>query len=66
MLAEKNSRIGTGRTAHAVHANLNKELEEMYKWYRENKMILNPKKCKALVLGRKANAGSLLKVMSYH
>ena len=54
------------RTTHAVHANLNKELEEVCKWFRENKMILNPEKCKALVLARKPNARGLLKVLPYH
>ena len=53
------------RTAHAVHANLNKELEEVWKWFCENKMILNPEKCKALVLAREPNAGDLLKVLPY-
>ena len=38
----------------------------MCKWFRENKMILNTEKCKALVLARKPNAGGLLKVLPYH
>ena len=55
------------RTAHAVHANLNKELEEVWKWFRENKMILNPEKCKALFSRESlANAGGLLEVLPYH
>ena len=38
----------------------------MCKWFRENKLILNTEKCKALVLARKPNAGGLLKVLPYH
>ena len=32
---------------------LNKELVVVCEWFRNNKMILNPEKCKALVLSRK-------------
>ena len=64
---EKNSEHESGRrTAHAVHANLNKEHKEVCKWFCENKMILNTVKCKALVLARKPNARGLLKVLPYH
>ena len=34
---------------------LNKELVVVCEWFRNNKMVLNPKKCKALVLARKPN-----------
>ena len=34
---------------------LNKELVVVCEWFRNNKMILNPEKCKALVLSRKPN-----------
>ena len=38
----------------------------MWKWFRENMMILNTtEKCKALVLAREPNAGDLLKVLPY-
>ena len=33
----------------------NKELAVVCEWFRNNKMILNPEKCKALVLSRKPN-----------
>ena len=34
---------------------VNKELVDVCEWFRNNKMILNPEKCKALVLSRKPN-----------
>ena len=34
---------------------LDKELVVVCGWFRNNKMILNPRKCKTLVLARKAN-----------
>ena len=34
---------------------VNKELVVECEWFRNNKMILNPEKCKALVLSRKPN-----------
>ena len=34
---------------------LNKELVVVCEWFRNNKMILNAEKCKALVLSRKPN-----------
>ena len=34
---------------------VNKELVVVCEWFRNNKMILNPEKCKALVLSRKPN-----------
>ena len=34
---------------------LNKELVVVCEWFRNNKMILNPEKCEALVLSRKPN-----------
>ena len=34
---------------------LNKELVMVCEWFRDNKMILNPEKCKALVVSRKPN-----------
>ena len=64
-LAKKTHESGR-RTALAVHASLKKKHKEVWKWFRENKMILNPEKCKALVLARKPNAGGLLKVLPYH
>jgi len=38
----------------------NKELVVVCEWFRHNKMILNPEKCKALVLSRKPNVKLLL------
>ena len=35
---------------------INKELVVVCEWFRNNKMILKPEKCKALVLSRKPNA----------
>ncbi|PFX15676.1 Titin [Stylophora pistillata] len=34
---------------------VNKELVVVFEWFRNNKMILNPAKCKAMVLSRKPN-----------
>ena len=34
---------------------VNKEIVVVCEWFRNNKMILNPEKCKALVLSRKPN-----------
>ena len=48
---------------------LNKELVVVCEWFRNNKMILNAEKCKALVLSRKPNVKlslSLLKVLPYY
>ena len=46
---------------------LNKELVVVCEWFRNNKMILNTEKCKALVLSRNPNVKlSLLKVLPYH
>ena len=39
---------------------VNKELVVVCEWFRNNKMILNPQKCKALVLSRKPNVKLLL------
>ena len=38
-----------------VEHTLNKELVVVCEWFRNNKMILNPEKCKALILSRKPN-----------
>ena len=47
---------------------VNKELVVVCEWFRNNKMILNPEKCKALVLSRKPNVKLSLfaKVLHYH